>query len=84
MNNVYSYNAATSTLSQVGLAASIYNPSTCTCQNALKEVQYTVYYSMNSNGLYTISSILADVVLYSQISATSTYCSGAATTPLSV
>lgn len=79
VNNVYTYNPQTQslTVSQSGIQSSVYSALPCSCQNALKEVQYTVYYTMGGNGLYKVSSILADVVVYSSYTpANSGVCSG--------
>ncbi|TNV81215.1 hypothetical protein FGO68_gene9424 [Halteria grandinella] len=76
IQNVYLFDSDNNQLTSASLQASQYIGVSCQCNNALKEVQYTVQYSRGVSGLYAIERITADVVLYKSIQLNSTYCSG--------
>ncbi len=70
IKNVFTYNTKDSSVSYTGngFGDSTYDEATCSCSNALKEVQYTLYYNRQADGNYAINTIVANVVLYDILS----------------
>lgn len=91
INSVYYYNSTSNTLtkgsnsipfSAYGYVDSIdpvTNTSTfktCSCANALKEAHYTMYYTPNADGTYSVNSVAADIVIDNNITLPTSYCLG--------
>lgn len=77
VNTVYSYASSTGAYSTIttGLPASVYNALTCSCTNALKEVDYTLYYTPQGDGSFTADSITVNAAFYDSLTLNSAYCS---------
>ena len=86
IRNFYVYAMATGSLSSPTntLQASSFDPLTCSCANFVRSVDYTLYYTPQLDSSYTIDNILADVVVYDNVTFDPSYCNGNALIPVEV
>eukprot|EP00347_Sterkiella_histriomuscorum_P008496 403344876 len=78
VNSVYNYAVSTQTISSASsltLSTPTYDAVTCSCNGAIKEAHYTLFYTPQADGNFLVEDLQVDLILYSSLTLASQYCS---------